>query len=113
MLNLTQKWGQPVVRPAVASADLVEVGIVVAPGRGTVLPLINWQMTPETDLELRLDNASGWCATHIMDGVAVLTCGWPLRRLPMFENATLASTSAAVEYTADGASTVFKIGKLS
>ena len=65
MLNLTQKWGQPVVRPAVASADLVEVGIVVAPGRGTVLPLINWQMTPETDLELRLDNASGWCATHI------------------------------------------------
>ena len=37
-----------------------------------------------------------------------------MRRLPMFENATLASTSAAVEYNADGASTtVFKIGKLS
>jgi hypothetical protein len=74
--------GRPVFRPAIATAELVEVGIVVAKGVGTALPLINWRNVPTAAWTLTLDNSTGW--------------------LPAFANATLASTSAVVVWTVAG-----------
>ena len=73
-------------RPAVASVELVEVGIIVAPGVGTALPLINWRMEPTTKWELTIDNGTAW--------------------LPAFSNATIASTSSPVRYVREGSQSV-------
>ena len=41
-LPLGKRLNDPLVVPVRASHPLVEVGVVSAPGKGTILPCINW-----------------------------------------------------------------------
>jgi hypothetical protein len=41
-LPLAGRMTDPTVVPVIASHDLVEVGLITAPGKGTILVCINW-----------------------------------------------------------------------